>query len=632
MYIKVNNGSQVVNMDAYALIDKLNIYMDNVEVKDLKDGNNYYTKEEIVNLLEGQYSFEGFITEEQLIEVLDPYVMKFELLYTQTDSSEEAPAINDIDWNPAIPVWKEGKFIWQLIKIERTDTIQYSNPVCLNGAKGATGEKGQSITDIKQQWCLNNDGNWDYTLIIPSEYDEVWTRTEITWENPDNITYTEPMQDQIYEKVKELNTRLITAEENITTAQEEIIAMQEEIELLATKKELQELIDFNDTNLLKNGNFYDGTKHWAILKTGSNIPRVQYIAGYPYNRAIVFQGELTHVQHITQPAKPLINKEGESFTLSCMVQTDDNIDGYDMPLYGLKIEAYYNDGSVEEFFSEVEITDGTWNKLSLTIEINKTIKEFQCYFYVCDTSKTIRVSGMMFTQGKLVVPFKPSVEEAFDNIPKYLSELDNDLDFISEEKATEIIKDLSSEVIDETYALKSDMPTRVSQLDNDSNFITKEDMPEVDLSNYALLEDIPIKLSELENDMDYLIEIPEEYITEEELNNKKYLTEHQDISHLALKSEIEELRNEIEQLHKIIEELKNNKEEEIESDEVPNIVGKSLSDAESELIQNNFTIGDIKYEYSDIYEEGIIISQSVLGTEVNVVVSKGQEIETPDNN
>ena len=35
MYIKVSNGSQVINMDAYALIDKLNIYMNNVKVKDL---------------------------------------------------------------------------------------------------------------------------------------------------------------------------------------------------------------------------------------------------------------------------------------------------------------------------------------------------------------------------------------------------------------------------------------------------------------------------------------------------------------------------------------------------------------------------------------------------------------------
>ena len=72
----------------------------------------------------------------------------------------------------------------------------------------------------------------------------------------------------------------------------------------------------------------------------------------------------------------------------------------------------------------------------------------------------------------------------------------------------------------------------------------------------------------------------------------------------------------------------------------PNIVGETLSQAESELIQNNSTIGNIKYEYSDRYKEGIVISQSTSGTKVNVVVSKGQEvkeenntiIQTPSNN
>ena len=41
---------------------------------------------------------------------------------------------------------------------------------------------------------------------------------------------------------------------------------------------------------------------------------------------------------------------------------------------------------------------------------------------------------------------------------------------------------------------------------------------------------IPFKLSQLENDKGYLTEIPDEYITETELEEKGYLTEHQDIS------------------------------------------------------------------------------------------------------
>ncbi len=54
-----------------------------------------------------------------------------------------------------------------------------------------------------------------------------------------------------------------------------------------------------------------------------------------------------------------------------------------------------------------------------------------------------------------------------------------------------------------------------------------------DLSNYALkteLPTVPTKVSQLQNDKGYITEIPSEYITETELSAKGYLTEHQDIS------------------------------------------------------------------------------------------------------
>lgn len=59
----------------------------------------------------------------------------------------------------------------------------------------------------------------------------------------------------------------------------------------------------------------------------------------------------------------------------------------------------------------------------------------------------------------------------------------------------------------------------------------------------ATKEEIPTKVSQLENDNNYLTEVPSEYITETELNNKGYLTRHQDISHLALKTELHEHEN-----------------------------------------------------------------------------------------
>lgn len=54
---------------------------------------------------------------------------------------------------------------------------------------------------------------------------------------------------------------------------------------------------------------------------------------------------------------------------------------------------------------------------------------------------------------------------------------------------------------------------------------------------------VPSKVSQLENDKNYITSIPSEYITETELNNKGYLTEHQDISHLATKDELNKKAN-----------------------------------------------------------------------------------------
>ena len=60
----------------------------------------------------------------------------------------------------------------------------------------------------------------------------------------------------------------------------------------------------------------------------------------------------------------------------------------------------------------------------------------------------------------------------------------------------------------------------------------------IDLSDYAKKEDIPRRVTELQNDAGYISEIPSEYVTETELHDKGYLTEHQDISHLATQADV----------------------------------------------------------------------------------------------
>lgn len=58
-----------------------------------------------------------------------------------------------------------------------------------------------------------------------------------------------------------------------------------------------------------------------------------------------------------------------------------------------------------------------------------------------------------------------------------------------------------------------------------SGFATKDE-----LSAYAKASSVPTQVSQLSNDSGYLTSVPDEYITESELNSKGYLTQHQDIS------------------------------------------------------------------------------------------------------
>ena len=98
--------------------------------------------------------------------------------------------------------------------------------------------------------------------------------------------------------------------------------------------------------------------------------------------------------------------------------------------------------------------------------------------------------------------------------------------------ALDINIDLSS------YATKEELTNAINSIDL-SAYAKKTDIPS--LNGYAKTSEIPSKVSELENDSNYLSSIPEEYVTETELNAKGYLTEHQDLSAYALKTEIPSL-------------------------------------------------------------------------------------------
>ena len=106
------------------------------------------------------------------------------------------------------------------------------------------------------------------------------------------------------------------------------------------------------------------------------------------------------------------------------------------------------------------------------------------------------------------------------------------------------------------YATREELNSKVNVSDlssvatsgNYQDLINKPTIPTVDVTKEyvdtqlltkANITDIPTKVSELTNDSGYLTVIPEEYVTDTELESKGYLTEHQDISNLATKAEVQ---------------------------------------------------------------------------------------------
>ena len=84
-----------------------------------------------------------------------------------------------------------------------------------------------------------------------------------------------------------------------------------------------------------------------------------------------------------------------------------------------------------------------------------------------------------------------------------------------------------------SLALKTEIPDISGKADKSELSSVATSGSYDDLINKPI---IPSKTSELTNDSGYLNSIPEEYVTETELDSKGYLTEHQDISGKADKA------------------------------------------------------------------------------------------------
>ena len=80
---------------------------------------------------------------------------------------------------------------------------------------------------------------------------------------------------------------------------------------------------------------------------------------------------------------------------------------------------------------------------------------------------------------------------------------------------------------------------KITSWDNKSDFSGSYN----DLSDKPTIPIVPTKVSEFANDAGYLTSVPSEYVTENELNEKGYLTEHQDLSGYAKKEDLHSHNN-----------------------------------------------------------------------------------------
>ena len=77
-----------------------------------------------------------------------------------------------------------------------------------------------------------------------------------------------------------------------------------------------------------------------------------------------------------------------------------------------------------------------------------------------------------------------------------------------------------------------DIPSKTSQLENDSGFLTEHQS----LADYA-------KKSEIPDVSGFLTEIPDEYVTETELDAKGYLTQHQSLADYSTTTQVQSMIN-----------------------------------------------------------------------------------------
>lgn len=93
-------------------------------------------------------------------------------------------------WQTSVPAWQDGKYIWTRVVITYTNnTYTETDPVCVTGGKGPSGNDGVGISAVDVLFYLSTSssslegGAWSTTSPAWEDGKYLWTKTKVTYTN-----------------------------------------------------------------------------------------------------------------------------------------------------------------------------------------------------------------------------------------------------------------------------------------------------------------------------------------------------------------------------------------------------------------------------------------------------------------
>ncbi len=119
-------------------------------------------------------------------------VQSVDVLYYLSSSST---SLSGGSWSTNSPTWVDGKYIWSKTKVVYTDGSSIeTNPACITGGKGSTGDNGRGVSSIVEEYYLSTSsssligGSWSTSTPAWVNGKYIWTRTVITYTDSSSTT------------------------------------------------------------------------------------------------------------------------------------------------------------------------------------------------------------------------------------------------------------------------------------------------------------------------------------------------------------------------------------------------------------------------------------------------------------